>query len=166
VKVLKIKTTYQCFSVTLHDVDSHYKWREKSRDSAVNISTGLGAGRSGVLIPVGQHIFSKTSKTVMGPTQPFIQWVQGSAFSEDTKRPGRDSGQLPPSSSDVKNEWIYTSISHTCLHGVYKEVFTLVRNHFQRFHIWLVVRTGCDVFKRDRRTKHSLNRTVLTDIHV
>lgn len=32
------------------------------------------------------------------------------------KRPKRDADRSPPSSSDVKNDWNYTSTAHVCLH--------------------------------------------------
>ena len=34
------------------------------------------------------------------------------------KRPGRETDHLPTSSSEVKNEWSYTSTPPICLHGV------------------------------------------------
>jgi len=96
----------------------------------------------------------------MGLTHSLIQWVLGSALSEDTKRPGRENGHSLPSSSDVKNEWIYTSISHICLHGVYKEMSTLVRNDFQCYHIWLAVRTRLWRFQMGPPLKTRSNRNV------
>jgi hypothetical protein len=163
-KAPKIIKTYQCFSVALDEVDSRYKWREKSRDSAINIATTLGAGRSGVLIPVGATDFLQDVETCHRPTQPLIQWVRGSALSNDTKRPGRENGHSPPSSFDVKNEWIYTSISHICLHGVYKEIFTLVRKEFQRYHIWLVVCRRLWRFQMSPSLKTRSNTTVFLSI--
>ena len=66
VKVPKINRTYQCFSVALYEVYSRYKWRENSRDSAVNIATRLGAGRSGVLIAVEATDFLQNVETCYG----------------------------------------------------------------------------------------------------
>jgi hypothetical protein len=40
------------------------------------------------------------------------------ALSLGVKRPGREADHSPPSSTDVKNAWSYTSIPPICLHGV------------------------------------------------
>jgi hypothetical protein len=41
------------------------------------------------------------SRMALGPTQPPIQWVQGS-LSLGVKRPGREADHSPPSSAKVK----------------------------------------------------------------
>jgi hypothetical protein len=46
--------------------------------------------------------------TILGPTQPPIQWVPG-ALSLGAKRPWCEADHLPPSSAEVKNVWSYTS---------------------------------------------------------
>jgi len=51
-------------------------------------------------------LFSRTSRPVLGPTQPPVQCVWGS-FS-GVKRPTRKVNHAPPSSVKVKNEWSYT----------------------------------------------------------
>jgi hypothetical protein len=48
------------------------------------------------------------SRPALGPTQPRIQWVPG-ALSLGVKRPEREADHSPPSSSEVKNAWNYTS---------------------------------------------------------
>jgi hypothetical protein len=50
-----------------------------SRDSSAGIVTRLRVGRSGVRIPAEVRDFSliQNLQTVMGPTQPRIQWVLG-----------------------------------------------------------------------------------------
>jgi hypothetical protein len=45
------------------------------------------------------------------------QWVPG-ALSLGIKRPGREADHSPPSSSEVKNVWSYTSTPPIRLHGV------------------------------------------------
>jgi hypothetical protein len=42
-----------------------------------------------------------TESTVLGPTQPPIQWVPG-ALSLGVKRPGREANHSPPSDAEVK----------------------------------------------------------------
>jgi hypothetical protein len=62
-------------------------------------------------------LLTATSRTVLGPTQPPIQWVRG-AFSVGVKRPGRETDQSPPSSTEVKEgEELYFH-SPIRLHGV------------------------------------------------
>jgi hypothetical protein len=53
---------------------------------------------------LGIFLFTTTSRTALGPTQPPIQWVPG-ALSLGVKRPGREADHLPPSSAEVK-EWV------------------------------------------------------------
>jgi hypothetical protein len=79
--------------------------KKKSRDSSVGIALGYGLDDwiSRVRFPVGAGNFSLTtaSRTVLGPTQPPIQWVPG-AFSLGVKRTGREAHHSPPSSAEVK----------------------------------------------------------------
>jgi hypothetical protein len=49
--------------------------------------------------------FSKTSESVLGPTQPHIQWLPA------MKQPGLEIDHSPSPSAEDKNEWSYTSIS-------------------------------------------------------
>jgi hypothetical protein len=75
----------------------------RHRDSVVGIVTGcrLDDRRVGVLVTVGSRILSMSSMPALGPTQP---------PSPGVKRQGHEAGHLPPSSSEVKKMWIYTSI--------------------------------------------------------
>jgi hypothetical protein len=57
---------------------------------------------------LGIFLFTTEFRTAPGPTQPPIQWVSG-ALSLELKRPGREANHSPPSSTEVKNEWSYTS---------------------------------------------------------
>jgi hypothetical protein len=52
---------------------------------------------------VKNFLFSTASRSVLGPTQPPIQWVPGALS------PGREADHSPPSSAEVKETWIYTS---------------------------------------------------------
>jgi hypothetical protein len=60
---------------------------------------------------LGGKIFllSTSSRPVLEPTQLPIQGVPG-ALSPAVKRPGREADHSPPSSAEVKNAWMYTSI--------------------------------------------------------
>jgi hypothetical protein len=57
---------------------------------------------------LGSFLFTTASRTALGPTQPTNQWLPG-ALSLAVKRPGREAHHSPPSSTDVKNAWSYTS---------------------------------------------------------
>jgi hypothetical protein len=50
---------------------------------------------------LGIFLFTTASRTALGPTQPFIQWVPD-ALPLGVKRFGREANHSPPSSSDVK----------------------------------------------------------------
>jgi hypothetical protein len=55
-------------------------------------------------------LFSTSSRPVLGPTQPPIQWVPGT-LSPGVKRPRREANNSPPTSNEVKKTWIYTCTS-------------------------------------------------------
>jgi hypothetical protein len=50
--------------------------------------------------------FSTSSRPVLGPTQPSIQWVP------EVKRRGREADHSPPTSTEIKKTWICTSTQH------------------------------------------------------
>jgi hypothetical protein len=57
--------------------------------------------------------------------------VHPASYSKGTGVPSREQRGLsfnysPPSSTEVKNEWSYTSIPPICLHGVDREIFTFI----------------------------------------
>jgi hypothetical protein len=74
--------------------------RRWSRDSSFGIATGyvLDDRGVGVRVPVGSRIFSMSSRSAVGPTQPPIQWVP-EALSPGEKRPGREAGHSPATSA-------------------------------------------------------------------
>jgi hypothetical protein len=93
-----------------------------SRDSAVGTAIGYGLDglRVGVRVPVESRIFlSTSSRIVLGQTQPPIQWVPG-ALSPGVKHPEHETeaDHSSSTSAEIKNTWIYKSISPICLHGV------------------------------------------------
>jgi hypothetical protein len=65
----------------------------------------------------GIFLFTTTSRTALGPTQPPIQWVPR-ALSLGVKLPGSEADHSPPSSAEVKDVWSHTSTPPIHLHGV------------------------------------------------
>jgi hypothetical protein len=57
---------------------------------------------------LGIFLFTTTSRTALGPTQPPIQWVPG-ALSLGVKRLGREAEHSPHLEPRSKNEWSYIS---------------------------------------------------------
>jgi hypothetical protein len=54
-------------------------------------------------------LFSTSSRSALGPTQPPIQWVRV-AISSGVKRPRREADNSPPTGAEDNKMWIYTSI--------------------------------------------------------
>jgi hypothetical protein len=75
----------------------------ESRDNSVGIALGYGLDDRGsrVRYSAGIFLFTTTSRTELGPTQPLIQWVPGT-LSLGVKRPGREADNSLPSSARVK----------------------------------------------------------------
>jgi hypothetical protein len=61
-------------------------------------------------------VFATTSKPVLGPTQPAVQWVLG------LKQLGCEADHSPTSNAKVKNVWSYT---HTSTPSVHLEALVL-----------------------------------------
>jgi hypothetical protein len=83
----------------------------ESRDNAVGTANGCGLDDLGVgvRVLVGSRIFSALSRPALGRTQPPIQRVRGT-LSPGVKRLGREADHSPPTSTEVKKMWMYTSI--------------------------------------------------------
>jgi hypothetical protein len=71
----------------------------------------LHTGWSGFEFWLGQGIFLFCQMFRMGMGVP-------SGYRVGIKQPGRDVDHSPPSSSEVKNEWSYTSAPPMCFQGV------------------------------------------------
>ena len=69
------------------------------------------------------YLFTKTFNTAVKPTQRLVTWVP--AVLSQLKQPRRKSDYSSPPSSEVKNEWSYTSIHPIRLHGVDRANFTI-----------------------------------------
>jgi hypothetical protein len=69
-------------------------------------SYGLDEFRQGQEI----FLFSIAFRPALGPKQSPILWVSG-PLSPGVMRPGREVDRSPPCSAEVKNTWIYISIS-------------------------------------------------------
>jgi hypothetical protein len=86
----------------------------KRRDTIVGIATGSGLDDRGVGVRVPSMVkdflFSTSSRSTLGSTQPPIQWVLG-AISPGVKRTGREADHLTPTNAEVKKTWVYTSTS-------------------------------------------------------
>jgi hypothetical protein len=65
----------------------------------------------------------KPSRSAVRPPKPPIQWVPW-AVCPGVKRREREVNHSPPSITEVKNEWRYTSANPLCFHGVGRENFT------------------------------------------
>jgi hypothetical protein len=66
---------------------------------------------------LGIFFFTTASRMALVHTHSRIQWVTGT-LSVGVKRPGREADHSPPSSTEVKNAWSYTSTLPIRLHGV------------------------------------------------
>jgi hypothetical protein len=72
------------------------------------LRAGRPRGRSSSPGRVKNFLFSTSSRPVLWPIQPPIQWVPG-ALSPEVKRPGREVVHSPPTSVEVKKTWVYIS---------------------------------------------------------
>jgi hypothetical protein len=74
----------------------------------------------------------------VGPTQSPVYWIPG--FLPCVKWPGREVDHAPSSSSDIKNEWSYTSAPPVCLQGVDRDSYTryISGTYVDRFTQFLV----------------------------
>jgi hypothetical protein len=78
------------------------------QDSSVDIVTSYGAGEPGLYSRQWKiFLLSTVSRTVLGPTQPPIQWILGTLF-QGVNLPGREDDQPNPATADVKKTWVYT----------------------------------------------------------
>jgi hypothetical protein len=68
-------------------------------------------------------LFSKSPDRLWGPPSLLSDWYR--CYFLGIKRPRRDVDHAPPSSTEVKNEWSYTSTPPTCLHDAHRGTFTV-----------------------------------------
>jgi len=86
------------------------------------------------LNPNGQEIFlfSKISRPPLGPTQPSVLWTQGFLPGGGIVASHEVNHQLPHS-TNIKNEWSYTSTPPNCLHDVDRENLKFYYYYLCRF---------------------------------
>jgi hypothetical protein len=75
----------------------------------------LGYGLDGRVSNLGRgkiYLFSTSSRSALGPTQPPIQWVPG-AISPGVKRPGREADHSFTSGAEIKNDGAIPPLPHT-----------------------------------------------------
>jgi len=81
--------------------------------------TRLEAGWSGVQIPTEARLLSYFPNVQTSYIYPSSYTSGTGGFPGRIKWPGHEIHCSPPSSAKVKNDWRYTSIPPTCLHGMY-----------------------------------------------
>jgi hypothetical protein len=93
-------------------------------NSAMGIATRLWAARSVAQIPVGtKDIFSSPRPFDRPGNRPNLLLNGYHGPFRGLKRPEHEIHYSPPSRTDVKNNWIYTSSLSICLHGVNRDKF-------------------------------------------
>ena len=94
------------------------KQLSRHSDSATGCTVqGWNPGRSKKM-----SLFSKSPDRLWGPPSLLSNWYR--CYFPGVKRPRRDVDHAPPSSTEVKNEWSYTSTPPTCLHDAHRGTFT------------------------------------------
>jgi hypothetical protein len=102
---------------------SHFSVRYGSRDGSVGIVTGLRTGRSGLRITEG----AERQNRLWGPPSLLFKAYRDSSLG--VRRLGCDIAHLPSCSTEVRNEWSYTSTSPVYLYGVDKGNIYLISVH-------------------------------------
>jgi hypothetical protein len=118
---------------------------------------GWQRGRSSSPGRIKNFLFSTSSRSVLGPTQPPIQWEPG------VKLPGPEGDHSPRTSTEVKKTWIYTSTPPYAF-MVYKHkgnlTFTL-HISLKATHIWGLSLTVLSPFVRSNTGWHRSSTPVL-----
>jgi hypothetical protein len=97
---------------------------------------------------LGFFVFTTASRTVLGPTQPPIQWVPG-ALSLGVRQVAREADHSPPSSVEVK-EWVELYLhSPIRLHGVVLYLSDIISSFHTVDLMWLLAYKRCDIFRTE-----------------
>ena len=91
--------------------------------------------RSGYYCPWASIVAEKLDDFLPLFSIIIINNFSGSVSLTELKRPGRDVVHSPPSSTEVRNEWSYTSTLHIYRHDVYRDKFTF----FTSRHFWVCI---------------------------
>jgi hypothetical protein len=97
-----------------------YEWESKRK---INVF-GLDDRGFGFREGMGIFLFTTAFRPALGPTQPPIQWVPA-ALSFRLKWPDREVDHSPPSSTEIKNAWRYTSTPPVRIRSVYGSAFQM-----------------------------------------
>jgi hypothetical protein len=84
-----------------------------SRDNLPGIATVYGMDGRGVGVQVPERarfFFSTSFRPTLWPTKPPMQ-RETRILSQGVKRQGREADYAPPTTTEIKNTWIYPSIS-------------------------------------------------------
>jgi hypothetical protein len=120
---------------TLNGVTSHIKIPARYTHHLVDIMTRLLAERSTNRIPIRGNIFIPTQKLPDRLWGPPTLLLNGHLRSfPGIKQPEREVDHSPPTSTKVKNEWSYTSITPIALHGVDSDNYILLTY----FHLFVI----------------------------
>jgi hypothetical protein len=95
-KYLRGKEARECLPLFVEEpgwLSRYSDWLLAGRPRGRSSSPGRGKN----------FLISTSSRPVLGPTEPPIQWVPR------VMRPGREADHSPPTSAEVKKTWLYTS---------------------------------------------------------
>jgi hypothetical protein len=81
-------------------------------------------GRRCIVLVLKRKAFLHKVQTYLGAHTALYSRNNG-VVPSGVKRQWREADHWPPFSTDIKNEWSYTAASPACLHGVYRNDYTL-----------------------------------------
>jgi hypothetical protein len=97
-----------------------------SKVSLFVIATRQQAGLSGIRIPIGAKDFSLLQMSRLAQGSPSLLFSEYEGSFPVVKQLHCEAKHSPPSSTEVKNDWRYTSTPHICLHAMERENLTVL----------------------------------------